>query len=149
MNTLMVLSSAFLGFFLGTQITEAILIVPYWKSLAPNDFFQLHKIYGKKIHRFYAPITIVATVIPLTTSLYIIQTSNTMQWIAFCMGIFTLAFFSTYFLYFKKANKSFANRNINDNQLLYSLKEWEHWHWIRIVFETISFVCSLILLVKN
>ncbi|CAM1366904.1 hypothetical protein [Tenacibaculum xiamenense] len=149
MNILLAISSGSLGIFLGTQLTEAILMVPYWKSLTPNEFFQLHKTYGKKIYRFFAPITIIATVIPLITSILIIKSSNNFQWTALFMGTSTIAFFTTYFLYFKNANKSFADRSISDIQLPNSLKNWEHWHWARILFETIAFLCSLLLLIKN
>ena len=107
---LLILSAGILGIFLGAQITEAVLFVPYWKSLRPDDFFELHKTYGKKIHQFFAPLTIAATLIPLATVGYqlIQQEDNQLLWGV--MGFATIAFFSTYFLYYKKANKSFAMR---------------------------------------
>ncbi|SEB52751.1 protein of unknown function [Tenacibaculum sp. MAR_2009_124] len=148
MNILITLSTCFLGFFLGTQITEAVLMVPYWKSLTPDAFFLLHKTYGKKVYSFFAPITIMATIFPLVTVAFIIQSSSTIQFTVACIGLFTLAFFSTYFLYFKGANKSFTDRSISDTELADSLKKWEYWHWTRIGFETIAFICSLLLLIK-
>ncbi|MGG8495151.1 hypothetical protein ACQY1Q_01930 [Tenacibaculum sp. TC6] len=149
MNILIAISSGSLGFFLGTQLTEALLMVPYWKNLTSNDFFQLHETYGNKIYRFFAPITIIATIIPLVTAILIIQSSNTFQWTALIMGTCTLGFFITYFVYFKRANKNFANRSIHDNELPYALKKWEYWHWTRISLESIAFLCSLFLLIKN
>jgi len=43
---LMALSVGFLGIFLGSQITEGVLFVPYWKALSPKEFFELHQNYG-------------------------------------------------------------------------------------------------------
>lgn len=52
---LLIISSSILGVFLGAQITEAVLFVPHWKTLSADDFFELHKIYEKKIISFLHP----------------------------------------------------------------------------------------------
>jgi len=109
---LLISSSSILGVFLGAQIAEAYLLVPYWKALPADEFFELHKVYGSKIHQFFAP----------------------------------LAFFSTYFLYFEKANNSFVDRALCDEELSLELDRWGAWHWGRIFFELIAFVCALVLL---
>ncbi len=67
---LIALSTGILGIFLGAQIAEGVLFVPYWKALPPKDFFELHQTFGKKIHQFFAPLTIVATLVPLLTVAY-------------------------------------------------------------------------------
>jgi hypothetical protein len=64
------LSIGVLGIFLGAQITEGVLFVPYWKALSPKEFLEFYQVQGKKIHRFFAPLTIVATLIPLLTVVY-------------------------------------------------------------------------------
>ena len=46
---LLVSSVGLLGIFLGTQIAEAALIVPYWKGLSPDDFFYVLQNIRKKI----------------------------------------------------------------------------------------------------
>lgn len=143
---LLLLSSATLGIFLGAQIAEAVLFVPYWKALSPDEFFELHKTYGKKIYRFFAPLTIAATVIPLITAGYSFVFQLEDYILSGLMGFSTLAFFMTYFLYFKKANKSFANRSLNDGALPDELVRWGRWHWGRICFEAIAFGCTLLLL---
>lgn len=141
-------SSGILGIFLGAQFTEAVLFVPNWKALRADDFFEFYQSYGKKIHQFFSPLTIAATVIPLVTVTYnmINQTEN--QVLFGLMGVSTVAFFSTYFLYFKKVNKSFMERGLSDNELPNELKRWGNWHWGRICFECIAFGCSLLLLLK-
>lgn len=145
---LLLFSSVFLGIFLGAQITEAILFVPYWKALKADDFFKFYQKYGRKIFLFFAPITIVATVTPLIIVSYytINQTEN--QMLYGLMGLATLAFFSTYFLYFKKANKRFTERELSNEELPKELKRWGNWHWTRICFEFIAFGCSLLLLLE-
>ena len=64
-NILLLSSSLVLGVFLGAQIAEACLFVPIWKKMGADDFFDQHETVGPLIYRFFAPITIAATVIPL------------------------------------------------------------------------------------
>ena len=145
---LLLLSTGILGVFLGSQITEAVLFVPYWKALDPNRFFELHQTYGKKIYQFFAPLTVAATFLPLATVFYGMVSLEKESIILAIMGVSTFLFFITYFLFFKKANKHFADRSISDEELPSALLKWESWHWGRIVFEFIAFSCSLLLLMR-
>ena len=145
-NILLLSSSLVIGVFLGAQIAEACLFVPIWKKMNPDDFFEQHESVGPLIYRFFAPITIAATMIPLVAVL-INLVFNSEQLILLCiLGVSTLIFFSTYFLYFKEANQMFADRSIPNEDLSGELIKWGNWHWFRIVFEAIAFLCSLIII---
>jgi hypothetical protein len=137
-----------LGVFLGAQITEAVLFVPHWKALSADDFFEFHKTYGKKIYQFFAPLTIAATLLPLITVAYSFINQYDNQMLFGLMGFSTFAFFSTYFFYFKKANKSFAERSLTNEELPYELNRWGNWHYGRICFELIAFICTLLLMIN-
>lgn len=144
LDILLALSTGCLGIFLGAQITEGVLFVPYWKSLAPTDFFELHQTYGKKIYQFFAPLTIIATLLPLLTLAYAFMTNIHSNVSLILMGVCTALFFSTYYMYFKKANQGFAEASISHEDLPAELNKWGNWHWSRIVFEFIAFVCSIV-----
>ena len=139
------LSTGVLGVFLGAQIAEACLFVPIWKAMEPDSFFQQHKTVGPLIYKFFAPLTIAATVMPLATvatGLTQGALPTTLLWLA---GVSTAAFFSTYFLYFKTANQKFAERTLTNEALPGELQLWGNWHWTRIGFEAIAFGCLLLL----
>ncbi|NNF57527.1 MAG: DUF1772 domain-containing protein [Rhodothermaceae bacterium] len=145
-SILLLSSAAILGVFVGAQIAEACLFVPVWKEMDPDDFFEQHQYVGPLIYRFFAPLTIAATVVPLATvgiGLILNSQPNIVIWI---MGASTLAFFSTYFLYFKAANQKFADRTLSNDELPVELHRWGQWHWTRVGLETIAFGCSIILL---
>jgi hypothetical protein len=145
---LLLLSTCILGVFIGTQIAEAMLIVPYWKELSADDFFAFYKTYGKNLHQFYAPLTIAATILPIATcvsSLFEKTKTDLLMWI---MTLFSVIFFSTFFLYFKKANLSFTERTISNEALAQELIKWGKWHWGRVVCEAVAFICGLVLLLK-
>lgn len=145
-NILLLLSSLTLGVFLGAQIAEACLFVPIWKKMNPDDFFEQHESVAPLIYRFFAPITIAATIIPLMAVLVnlIFSADNLVAFVI--LGGSTLIFFSTYFLYFKEANQMFADRSLSNEELPDELIKWGNWHWFRIVFEMIAFLASLYIL---
>lgn len=144
LDILLQLSTGVLGIFLGTQIAEALLIVPYWKSKSPDDFFAFYKTYGKGIHQFYAPITIAATILPVLTLIWSLLTAEKTSALLWLMLVFTLLFFASYFVYFKQANNRFSERSISNDQVSDKLTEWGKWHWGRVVCEFLAFVCALL-----
>lgn len=148
LKILLLLSTCTLGVFLGRQLAEAVLIVPYWKELSSDDFFSFSKNYGERLYQFYAPLTIAATVFPTTTFVYSLLNKSKTDILMWLMFIFTLLFFATYFIYFKEANISFAERTISNEELQNELIKWGNWHWTRVFCEAIAFVCGLILLLK-
>jgi hypothetical protein len=128
LKIILLLSTATLGVFLGTQLAEAALIVPYLKGLSPDVFFAFYKTYGKKLHQFYSPLTIAVTILPVIALVWNLLTKQKIDLLLWIMIVFTLLFFSTYFLYFKEANLSFTERTISNEKLPYKLTEWANWH---------------------
>jgi len=49
--------------FIGSQITEGVLLVPYWQSLTPDNFYAYYQEFGPSIGRFYTVLTIMAALI--------------------------------------------------------------------------------------
>jgi Domain of unknown function (DUF1772) len=144
LKILLLLSTCILGIFLGTQLAEAVLIVPYWKELSSNDFFAFFKNHGKSLYQFYSPLTIAATIFPTATFVCSLLGKSKTDILMWLMLIFTLLFFSMYFLYFKEANLSFAERTISDEVLINELIKWGNWHWARVFCEAVAFLCGLI-----
>lgn len=135
-----------LGIFAGAQIVEGVLFVPMWKSLSAADFFNQHKVYGPKIYRFFAPLTILASLLPIATAVYAHISNAPGKTYALLSAIFCLLFFSTYFLYFKRANRSFAEASISEQALGLELVRWGRWHWARIYLEIAALICALLAL---
>lgn len=148
-SVLLLLSAAVLGTFFGAQIAEACLFVPIWKEMDPDDFFDQHQSVGPRIYRFFAPLTIAATLVPLATAAVGLIRNAQPSVLLWILGASTLAFFSTYFLYFKSANQKFADRALTNRELPAELERWGRWHWTRIGFEAVAFGCSILLLLGN
>lgn len=137
------ITSAILGIFLGAQIAEAFLIVPYWKSLSKEQFYSFYERYGASIHQFFAPLTIASSLLPvLLLVLSYMKSDERFYWIIGLVAC-VVFFFGTYFVYFKAANEAFAKGTFDSGKLRQELIRWGRWHWFRIVFEVLAFLILL------
>lgn len=134
--------------FIGSQITEGVLLVPYWKSLSTNDFYSYYKQFGPSIGQFYTVLTIVAVLIPISISIYckLIQ-SNALK-LALISFFFAILFITCFYIYFKGANELFYQSALSDEALKKELITWTYWHWGRIVLEFISLIFLILSLNK-
>ena len=142
------LTAGILGVFAGAQIAEGVLFVPYWKSMDPEAFYENHKTFGPKLYRFFAPLTIAATAVPISTMIYALMTNAPGKIAIIMTGFFTILFFATFFTYFKKANQSFADASLSEKELSAELTKWGNWHWARIYLELAALICVLIALTE-
>ena len=139
-------SAAVLGCFFGAQLCEAMLLVPYWKSMDPSDFKKYYNKQGGKIHSFFSPLTILAFLIPCLTAFIGLSSGQDKVIIHLGLGLSCLLFFSTYFLFFKKANEEFTMVEMDQHQLQSALSICAKWHWSRVVLEGLAFGLALFLL---
>lgn len=55
--TSQLLTAGVLGLLAGALLLEGALLVPYWRTLSAQAFYDLHPVYGPKLFRFFAPLT--------------------------------------------------------------------------------------------
>ncbi len=139
-HTALALINAFvLGLFSGSLLTEAFVLVPFWKTLRPDDFFAFHHEFGNRLFRYFAPLTIAATALPVLLAVWH-GGSDLSADISAVASLVTLSFFP---LYFKKANEAFHNRQVSNEDLPHQLKVWAHVHAIRTVASLVAFCSAL------
>lgn len=141
---LVFLSAGVLGLFIGALLAEGALLVPYWRSLRSDDFFALHKEFGPRLYRFYAPLTIAATVLALVAAITSVATAHPGRWSAVTASLLTLSMIAIYSFYFQPANAKFAAASISANELPAELARWAFWHWVRVAIGIIAFAASLL-----
>src|SRR5688572_29124432 len=62
------LSAAGLALFVGALLTEAVVLVPMWRSLQPQEFFVLHAAHAHRLFKFFAPLTAGATILAVAAA---------------------------------------------------------------------------------
>lgn len=134
----MYLLVAMFGIFLGSQITEAVLLVPYWQSLSTADFYIYYQEFGPAIGRFYTFLTIIAALIPVGLSMYLFRTKTPGIGFAVTSSVFAVLFVACFYIYFKSTNEMFYQSALSSIELKNELIIWSNWHWGRIVLEGLS-----------
>jgi hypothetical protein len=64
-----IFSAASLGIFAGAMLTEGLVLVPYWRSLTPPEFFVWYAVNDKRLLDFFGPLTWVAVLLALGAAL--------------------------------------------------------------------------------
>ena len=135
-----------LGLFAGSLLTEALVLVPYWRAMDPEAFFRLHASMGPRLYRYFSPITILATVIPTVTAIIGAAHRSDDSELSVAVSALVLVVLGIYFYYFKTANAGFASEAPGIEGLPAELRRWATWHWIRTIIVIAALVVSLCVL---
>lgn len=143
-SILSVASATASGVLAGALLTEAMVLVPFWRKMNPKDFLGLHHQMGPLLFRFFAPITIAGTLLPVAAAVgaYVVGSAGLYWWsISAVLGLIMLGI---YFAYFKAANKRFETLSIGAADLPSELSRWAYWHNLRTVLAVASAVAALL-----
>ena len=141
MNRILLFSSvAIFSIFLGSQIAEGCLLVPYWKTLSTTEFYEYYAKFGPAIGHFFTVLTIVAALIPLSYSIYCYSKKSAALKYLVMSTCLAILFVAVFYVYFKDANQQFYDSAFTAEQLKSELVTWGRWHWVRVLFEFSSLV---------
>ena len=129
------LTTSVIGLYAGSLLTEGTILVPYWRRMSPEDFFSKHGEMGPSLFKYFAPLTTAAVALSVLAAVL----AGGRHIIAAGLCVSALIIF---FLYFKKANASFADHSLADEDLKDELKKWAAWHWARTVIIIAALVIS-------
>lgn len=126
--------------FVGSQITEGFLLVPYWKTLSSSAFYEHYASFGPTIGRFYTVLTLMALLITILVSIYAVFKDSLALKYALLSTVFLLLCIALFFFYFKETNQGFYEAAFSANALQEVLRTWEFWHWLRVFFECTALI---------
>lgn len=141
LSTLGVLS---LGVTAGAMLAEAAVLVPYWQSLDPADFFGWYAANASLLVDFYSPLEITSAVVALMcAALYSVQSrpGARLWWASAALSLLVIA---TFFVFFKDANAAFSERAVAPGSLPAALATWGRWQWGRVALGFAAFVASVL-----
>lgn len=131
---------ALFSVFVGTQLTEGCLLLPYWKSLSSDSFYEYYSTFGPVIGQFYTILTIIAALVPILTSVYCFLKKSPALKYSLISSFLAITFIAFFYIYFKDANQQFYNASLDAKQLKQELEIWGYWHWVRIFIEFLSLI---------
>jgi len=145
-RVLFFLSIIIFSIFLGSQITEGFILVPYWQSLSKTEFYEYYYKFGPLISKFYTILTIVAVLTPISISIYCFSNKLPSLKYSAVSSFFALLVIALFYIYFKGTNEQFYRATFDANQLKSALESWKFMHWLRVLIEVISLVFLIITL---
>jgi hypothetical protein len=145
-DLLQLLTALIMGLFVGSLLTEAVILVPYWRKLKPESFLELHGTLGPQLYKYFSPLTIAATLIPTLTALVCLWLGAPTQVYSVMAAFLVLLILGLYFYYFKHANAGFETGAVGINGLAAELGRWSAWHWLRTGMALVAFTLSLVAL---
>lgn len=138
-----IISVAVLGLLVGSLLTEAMILVPYWRKMKSEEFLKLHGTMGPSLYRYFAPLTVAGTMTPIITGVYSVILTPSAIGLSAVVALLVGIMFCIYFIYFKAVNQSFENGSVSVEVIPNELKHWAAWHWLRVVIGLIAFFLSI------
>ena len=140
------LSAAGLALFAGALLAEAMVLVPMWRALQPEEFFRMHAAHAHRLYKFFAPLTASATCLAVVAAFTSVASGHSGGPASVVAAALALVILSTYFLYFRRANASFSEASLTHEELPAELARWASWHWFRTAVGLIALVATLLAL---
>lgn len=138
-----------LGVFAGSLLTEAMLLVPFWRSMTMEAFYALRHDFGWRLFRYFSPLTAVATLLPIASATRGFLGAGQHDPFAWLAAALIVAVTSSYPLYFKAANQAFEDQKLNRSELARELARWAKVHNVRTAMALLGFAASALVLVNR
>ncbi|MEM0985981.1 MAG: hypothetical protein AAGJ32_07025 [Pseudomonadota bacterium] len=140
MEVLELVTTLMIGLYAGSLLTEGMILVPYWRRMAPQDFFRLHGDVGPSLFRYFALLTAAAMGMSFITA---VAAFDPLAWQSLAALLCSVAL-AIFFIHFRKANAAFANRSLTHDELGPALERWSAWHWTRTLVIVGAFAASIV-----
>src|SRR5262245_34939943 len=117
------------------MLTEGYVLVPYWRSLPPAEFFAWYAANDARLLGFFGPLTAATTIVVALAAACAGAVRHPGRWPAALAAALVLFALATFFVYFEAANASFtaATAVLPDE-----LGRWATWHWTRTVASLVA-----------
>ena len=120
-----------LGVFAGAMLTEAMVLVPYWRSLAPAEFFAWYAANDRRLLGYFGPLTALTAIVVVAAAILALATGHPGGANAISAVVLMVPVVASFPLYFKRANERFATASIAPDEVAAELARWSSWHWVR------------------
>lgn len=131
-----------LGLFAGAMLSEAGVLVPYWRSLDAQTFHAWYRANATRLVAFFGPVTWLAGLSALASAVLAVAADApqaTGSAIAAGLMLTTVAMFP---LYFKGANARFVAGMASSEETADALRRWAAWHRVRTGIACLAFVAA-------
>src|SRR5262249_25486067 len=122
---------AALGLSAGAMLTEALVLVPYWRSLPAVAFLAWVRANDARLVAFFGPLQISSLVLVAIAAALAVRAGRPDARGLGLAAVLTLIALAMYPLHFQAVNASFATATIDPAAVPLALERWAVWHWGR------------------
>jgi hypothetical protein len=143
------LAAMSLGLLAGALLAEDRLLLPYWRTLSAETFYELHPTYGPLLYRFFAPLTMAAPLAAVLSAVQVVVQSGGLDprsLAAIAAAVLTCGLVVIYLVFFKSANEAFERHAVAESDLPMALARWARWHRARVLVSLAAFGFSVVTL---
>ena len=137
-------SGAALGLFAGAMLTEAYILVPYWRSLPPAEFFTWYAANDRRLFGYFAPLTAVTALLAIAAAIASMWERHPRRWLTVLAAALSVAAVSTFFVYFREVNAAFAAGSLGADEVAAELTRWASWHRWRTGMSMVALAAGLL-----
>ena len=141
---LRLVSATWLGLSAGAMLAGGALLVPYWRTLAPADFFAWFAANAQRMFVFFTALQAPSALLAIAAAIASLRAESPDRALWLIAAVCATAVFIPYFVFFQQANAGFAAASTAD--LSAELARYAAWQWLRIGLGLAAFVCSLLAL---
>ncbi len=141
-QTFFVVAAALLGLQTGALLTEALVLVPRWRSQPAAEFHRWYRENAATLLHFFGPLEVLATVATMAAAAAgWWHGAGAGRW--GLASVFALAVVAEFPVYFQKANARFERGDLAPEALAAELGRWAAWHWSRVALSGGAFLLAL------
>lgn len=133
-----------LGLFVGAMLTEAGVLVPYWRSVDAATFQVWYRENAERLVYVFGGLTWCAGLSALAWALLASTVSSVGQaWAVTAAGLIVAAV-AMFPLFFKQANAGFLAGGRNDDEMARAVRRWAMWHRVRTGVSLAAFAIAVV-----
>ncbi len=112
-----------------TNLVVAVAVIPFWKSIEPEDFLDWFSRYANRFGLISPPLGLLGA--GFTAWATVGAESAGPRWLWGLSSALLAASLAVLPLYFVPTNTRFYKRTIPQSDIARELQTWSRWHWIR------------------
>jgi hypothetical protein len=134
----LLLAAALLGLYAGAQLMEGVVLVPHWRALPPGEFLAWYAANDARLVGFFGPLTTATVLVPVGAAAIAVWAGHPGRRLAMAAAVLMIVALAMFFVYFERANASFAAATIAPSDVPAELARWTTWHWVRVVIAFVA-----------
>ena len=145
---MVLLAAGGLGLSAGALLAEGGVLVPAWRSMAPDDFLSWYRHNAGLLLRFFGPLEIVPAIVVVLAAALSLHGGRPGGGLLALSSLLALGVLSSFPVYFRAANESFAAGTLGADEVSAELRRWSRWHWGRTSVSIAAFFAALLALLR-